>query len=160
MRILGLDISSSVTGWAIIDDKDTLVTFGEIQLSKFKKKAEPLKYMEVLYSEVDTLLKTYKPDKVFVENIHAKNMITMKVLARVRGVAELACLHNNIKSVTEVHPSHIRLVVLGKGNLKSEEICPILEDKYHKSLRTEGLDAIDAIMVALCGAIESQNAIT
>jgi crossover junction endodeoxyribonuclease RuvC len=154
MIILGLDVSSACTGWAIIED-ETLIAFGEIQLSAFKKKKEPLKWMKILYNEIAVICDKYNPQKVFIEDTFVRNALTIKTLARARGVAEIACLNSGITFIAVRTASHIRKTVLGEGNLKSEQICSILEDRYSQPIKTKGLDAADAILVALCGSKEN-----
>lgn len=152
MIILGLDVSSSCTGWAIVEGAN-LIAYGEIALDKFKKKKHPLEWMEILYNEITSICSTHKVEVVFIEDtFNQRNVKTLKVLARARGVAEIACLHSGIKSITLGTPSELRKAALGKGNLKSEEICSILEDRYSKPIRTKGFDQCDAIVIALAGA--------
>lgn len=158
MVILGIDASSKCTGWAIVNSEDqSLIAFGEIQLSSYKKKKAPLEFLLVLYNGIINLCQMYKPDRVYIEDIYALNMLTMKTLARVRGVVEIACLHQGQTKIMEVKSSHLRKVVLGKGNLEKQEICSILEKRYSVPIATDEFDQSDAIMVALCGAMKEQE---
>jgi Holliday junction resolvasome RuvABC endonuclease subunit len=63
MVILGIDASSSVTGWSIVDCSSlvnvALIAFGEIELTKFKKKKFPLEYLQVLFLSISDLIKKY-----------------------------------------------------------------------------------------------------
>ena len=158
MRVLGLDISSKITGWSIIekseDEKINLIAFGEIDLQKFKKKSNPLEYVKILYDSVSNIILAYNPDMCYCEDIFSSfNVLTFKSLSRMRGICELACLNNNIIKIFSSNASAIRKTVLGegKGGMKSPEICTIMEDMFGVKLATPGLDQSDATLIGLYG---------
>ena len=157
MNALGLDLSSKISGWAIVTDKEELIDCGEIELFKHKKKANPLEYIKVLFDSISALMEKYKPEYVFIENIYHFSMPTTKSLARVRGIAEAAIVSNNIFKIIELDASHIRKIVLGNGSIKSEEACTIMEERYKIELKTRGFDKSDGLLVALCGVKEIVN---
>jgi len=158
MLFLGLDASSAVTGWAIIESNKTveckLIAFGEIDLSKFKKKSFPLEYIQVLYRELELIIKQYKPSVCYIEDIYAMNKLTYKSLSRIRGVCEVACLNNGINNIEAIASSSARKTVLGegKGGTKSPAVCTILEKRFKKALATKGYDQSDSVLIAMCGA--------
>jgi crossover junction endodeoxyribonuclease RuvC len=159
MIILGLDASSTCTGWSIIEcsssDNIKLVDFGEIQLTKFKKKPFPLEYLLVLYTAIGLIIKKYKPDKVYIEDIFQRNVKTFKSLARIRGVCEISCIVHGIKNITELNALIIRKAVLGEATLEKIDICSIIEKKFNTKLATVGYDQADAVLVALGGVKET-----
>lgn len=154
MNILGLDLSTKVTGWAVINENQEIIGIGEINLQQYKKPSDRMKYLRVTYNEIELICKKYEPSIVAVENIYLKNVLTLKSLSKLRGVVELAITTCGIKSISEYTPSHIRKIVLEKGNLDKAEICSILEKRYNMQLATDGYDQSDALMVALCESIE------
>jgi crossover junction endodeoxyribonuclease RuvC len=159
MIILGLDASSTCTGWSIIEcssfEDIKLIDCGEIELSKFKKKAFPLEYLIVLFNNIDLIIKKYKPNKVYIEDIFKRNVKTYKSLARIRGVCEIACVLNGIKNVIELNALIIRKAVLGEGDLEKFQICTIIEKKFKVKLATPGFDQADAVLVSLGGVKET-----
>jgi crossover junction endodeoxyribonuclease RuvC len=161
MIFLGLDISSVSTGWSILsasNDKDVdLIAFGEIDLSKYKKKSFPLEYILVLYKELNKILLKYSPEHIYMEDIYLKNVSTIKSLGRMRGICELTCIKNGIKNIGILKTSSIRKNVFGKGNMKKEEVCAIMEERFKTKIETPGYDASDAIAVALGGIKEYFN---
>jgi Holliday junction resolvasome RuvABC endonuclease subunit len=158
MVFLGLDASSNITGWSIIEannkDEATLVAFGEIQLFKYKKKSNPLQYIKVLYDSLTLILAKYNPQVCYIEDIYAMNKLTYKSLSRIRGVCEIACLNAGIQNIFAINSSSARKTVLGegKGGTKSSAICTILEDRYGMPLATKGFDQCDSILIGICGA--------
>ena len=159
MVLLSLDASSNVTGWSILNLNDKkelqLISFGEIKLSKFKKKSYPLEYIKVLYDSISNIILEYHPEICYIEDIYAINQLTYKSLSRIRGICEIACLNNSIKNIYAIPSSSARKIVLGegKGGMKSEAICTIMENIFKKSLATPGYDQSDSILIGLCGAI-------
>ena len=93
MRILALDQSSRVSGWAVFDE-DQLIGYGKINLSKETEIGERL---HTLRNSVRDLIKELKIDKVILEDIYmdgqrVNNVQTFKVLAEVFGVLFELCL--------------------------------------------------------------------
>jgi len=158
MVILGLDASSQVTGWSIIDSTDVnnlkLLAFGEIILSKDKKKSNPLQYIKTLYDALTTIMLEFQPEVCYIEDIYAMNKLTYKSLSRIRGVCEVTCLNFGIQKIVAIPSSSARKTVLGegKGGTKSAAICTILEDRFGRPLATKGFDQSDAILIGICGA--------
>ena len=93
MRILALDQSSRITGWAVFDE-DQLIGYGKINLSKETEIGERL---HTLRNSVSDLIKEFKIDKVILEDIYmdgqrVNNVQTFKVLAEVFGVLFELCV--------------------------------------------------------------------
>ena len=93
MRILALDQSSRITGWAVFDE-DQLIGYGKINLSKEIEIGERL---HTLRNSVRDLIKELKIDKVILEDIYmdgqrVNNVQTFKVLAEVFGVLFELCV--------------------------------------------------------------------
>jgi len=155
MIFLGLDISSVSTGWAILSatsqDDVVLIAFGEIDLSKFKKKKFPLEYVVKLHDLLYDILNKYKPDIACFEDTYVKNALTIKSLARMRGICELTCLKCGITNIQILKTLSLRKNVFGKGNLKKEEVCLIIEKRFKTKVQTPGYDQSDAIAVRLGG---------
>ena len=93
MRILALDQSSRVSGWAVFDE-DQLIGYGKINLSKETEIGERL---HILRNSVRDMIKELKIDKVILEDIYmdgqrVNNVQTFKVLAEVFGVLFELCV--------------------------------------------------------------------
>lgn len=86
MRILGIDPGIAIVGYSIIDVQDdaySLVTSGSIQTDKNKSEAGRL--LEIS-SDMEEILKTYKPDTAGVEKLYFfKNQKTIILLLRLAG---------------------------------------------------------------------------
>ena len=97
MKILALDQSSRVSGWAVFDDGE-LIEYGKIDLSKESQVGERLHKLRQL---IFNMIKELNIDKVILEDIYMdgqkiNNIQTFKVLAEVFGVLFELCIDLNI----------------------------------------------------------------
>jgi Holliday junction resolvasome RuvABC endonuclease subunit len=151
LKLLALDVSSKIIGWSILNDKEKLLAFGFIDLQKFKKKKFPLEYMCVAYKGITDIIVQHQPTTCIIEATFYRNAITLKSLAKMRGVAEIACLHNGLTDIVEVHASTARKYLFKNGKIEKEAIYNILRKKYSDAIYNEGYDISDSIVVGLYG---------
>ena len=94
MKILAFDQSTKVTGWSIFDEGQ-YVTSGVIDLHLSKETTE--KRSEKMAVEICKLIEGSKPDIVIIEEVAlTSNAQTLKLLARIQGVAIGFCAAHNI----------------------------------------------------------------
>ena len=97
MKILALDQSSRVSGWAIFDG-DKLEQYGKIDVSNYYELGERLHQIR---KKVKKLIEDNKIDKVILEDIYmdgqrVNNVQTFKALAEVFGVLYELCIDINV----------------------------------------------------------------
>jgi Holliday junction resolvasome RuvABC endonuclease subunit len=93
MKILSMDQSTRVTGYSIFDDGN-YVTSGVIDLHKIKDTEERSKQMAI---EICNLIESHPSDCVVIEEVAlTSNAQTLKLLARIQGVAIGFCAAHNI----------------------------------------------------------------
>lgn len=93
MRVISLDQSTKVTGWSLFVDGE-YVDSGVIDLSKNKDTEERSKQMGLAICKVIT---DSHPDTVIIEEVAMQsNAQTLKLLARIQGVAIGFCAAHNI----------------------------------------------------------------
>lgn len=93
MRVLAFDQSTKVTGWSLFVD-EKYVDSGVIDLGKNKNTEDRSKQMGLAICEVIT---NNKPDTVIIEEVAMQsNAQTLKLLARIQGVAIGFCAAHNI----------------------------------------------------------------
>lgn len=151
MKILALDLSSNITGWCVIEN-GILITFGQIQLSKYKKKKFPLEYIKILYKEIEEIIKIHNPDKCAIEDTFARNVLTIKSLCRIRGIAEAALINNGVYDITLINAVSARKTAFGNGAIKSEgcfEKLKILYPDNYEKFYSKGYDMVDAIVLGI-----------
>ena len=97
MRILALDQSSRITGWALFDENE-LIEYGKFDLSKEPDIGERLHQARYIVQDIINKLNV---DKVILEDIYmdgqrVNNVQTFKVLAEVFGVLYELCVEIDI----------------------------------------------------------------
>lgn len=170
-KVLGLDISSSVIGWAILDEKGNLIKYGNIKPLK-KAKAEKLGHgytfrMNDAYSKIISLCEEEKPDMIAIEDYSRKfskgrsTANTIIVLATINEIVALACFHSlKIEPVKyPVVTMRSKVAKFFNEKIKSkDDVFPFITKKFNNfeitktrygNIRQEHYDESDAIFTAL-----------
>ena len=147
---IGLDVSSTSTGWAVLKNKRFYrregIDFGLIKPPKKMVLAEKLNYFRTELSEV---IERVSPAVVGIEDIFLlRNVKTLKLLGRFSGVAietvyDFAGVVPYIVQVKEVRASW--------GTQDKKEIFEVVKNKYKMPEWTfnKHNDLTDAITIAL-----------
>lgn len=171
--ILGLDVSTSCTGWAVVNKfnhLDGLVAYGAIKL-KSKKLVDMLDKADEMERQLQIICETYDITEIYIEEIlnkFAAGKSTAKViatLAKFNGIVTYIS-----KNVFKIKPKHIAFVTarskIGirapKGSkmkeivmahcLASEPTFSVVRTKKN-NIQTEFYDMADAIVIARAAAI-------
>ena len=179
--ILGLDISTSCTGWCVLDDDNKLVSMGHIELSKeknFLTKADLVRHHLV------EVLKKYCVNRIYIEeNLQAfrpgfSSAKTLMTLARFNGIISYICARD-----LQIQPEFINVNIarktLGvkvdrksslttkeqifewvKSQVKTEWPVKILKSGPRKGLSVISpycYDMADAYVIALAGQTIQKN---
>jgi crossover junction endodeoxyribonuclease RuvC len=152
MIILGVDPGTNITGYGLIDytnNKFRRIAHGVIRLPSSKTLTEKL---EIIYNELDRLLKLYKPDEFVIETaFYGKNVQSVLKIGYARGVSLLAAIHNKVPT-NEYSPREVKKAVVGKGAASKQQVnymvMTILNSKKIKFKPDES----DALAIALCHA--------
>ena len=174
--VLGLDISSSITGFALVDgDTKDLLLCDHIDLRKKKCVFEKAQHVEDYLTQIKT---SAKITHIYIEqpftffNSGGSSAKTMAILQKFNGIVSWLCWDLfNIKPIyigaTQARKTYgvkvprgkkAKLVVL-EHVLKTEETFSI-EYTRHNNPKAESYDRADAIVIAKAGAIlekEKQN---
>ncbi len=152
MIILGIDPGTNYTGYGIIkQDKNSLtrIANGLIKLPA----SQPISLrLEIIYDELNNIIKKYKPDEFAIETaFYGKDVQSAMKIGYARGVSILAAVHNKLPT-SEYSPREVKKSVVGTGAASKEQVSymikTILEIKEEKMRSDES----DALAVALCHA--------
>jgi len=157
MIILGVDPGTIVTGYGLIEytnNKFSRISHGVIKLPASKSLTEKL---EIIYNELDRLLKLYKPDEFVIETaFYGKNVQSVLKIGYARGVSLLAAIHNKVPT-NEYSPREVKKAVVGKGAASKQQVnymvMTILNSKKIKFKPDES----DALAIALCHAFRLKS---
>lgn len=152
MIILGVDPGTRITGYGIIkliNNSFLRVTNGLIKLSS--NKSLPLK-LEIIYNQLDKLIKTYKPDEFAIETaFYGKNVQSAMKIGYARGVSLLAAVHNNVPT-NEYSPGEVKKAVVGRGSATKEQVGYMVRIILNAKKVKFKPDESDALAIALCHA--------
>ena len=156
MLIMGIDPGIGITGYSFIEYQNTskgdyfnLIASGSIQTDK--NAAHPKRLLE-LKTDIDFLIKKYKPDCASIEQLFFfKNQKTIIPVAQARGVILLALEENNISSF-EYTPLVVKQTITGHGRADKSEVKMMVKNYIELDKNIKLDDTIDSIALALCHA--------
>ena len=149
MRVIGIDPGTAIVGYGIIDydkNKYLIVDYGVVLTSKDLSTEERL---EIVYNEIDKILKKYKPEFMAIEDLfYFKNNKTVIFVAQARGVILLVGKQNNI-AMTSYTPLQVKMGIASYGRADKKQI----QEMVKLILKLEEIpkpdDAADALAIAI-----------
>ncbi|MGA8265631.1 MAG: crossover junction endodeoxyribonuclease RuvC [Ignavibacteriaceae bacterium] len=152
MIILGVDPGTNYTGYGLIrahKNSFTKIVNGLIKLPSNKSLTEKL---EIIYAELDKLIKTHKPDEFAIETaFYGKNVQSAMKIGYARGVSLLAAVHNKIPT-SEYSPREIKKSVVGNGAASKQQVSFMIKSLLDIKNTRMRFDESDALAIALCHA--------
>lgn len=160
MTILGIDPGYARAGWGIIrqeSKKLELLDYGCVETHKSMDHPERL---QTLSSELDKIIKKYKPDTLAVEELFFfKNLKTAIKVAESRGVV-LAKAFEKKLSVREFTPLQIKQAITGYGRADKKQIQEMVKIILNLKKIPQPDDAADAVAAAItCGNVKKYPSI-
>jgi crossover junction endodeoxyribonuclease RuvC len=145
MKVIGIDVGLSCTGYAVMEDKK-LISSGVYRTSNKLSLPERLKK---LYDSTKSLIQKELPEVVVYETIfYRQNPKTLSLLAQARGALLLAAQESGVK-IKEYTPREVKKAISGSGRASKYQIHGMVERllgiKLHPSLHIG-----DAVACALC----------
>lgn len=150
MRILGIDPGLATTGWAVVDfdnnGNPNPIDYGAISTPKGLRVSQRL--LEI-YSDMNELIKKFKPDLAGVETlIFCNNAKTAMSVGEARGVVLLALENNNVP-FKEFTPLQVKSAITGYGKATKKQVQENVKRLCGLDSIPKPDDAADAIAVAI-----------
>ncbi len=150
MKILGIDPGMAIVGYSLIDfcDSNTeLIASGSIQTLKGVR--ESARLLEI-YSDMSTVIETYKPDVCAIEKLFFfRNQTTVMPVAHARGVILTVLEKFNIP-VFEYTPMEVKQVLTGYGRADKKEVEQMVKLALSGIELPKLDDTVDSIAIAIC----------
>lgn len=150
MRLLGIDPGTAITGFGCIDvegGKPKMVGAGVITTPAGLEMGERL---ATLYTELNELMREFKPDRVAVELLFfARNVTTAITVGQARGVIILSAAQQNLP-VSEYTPLQVKQAVTGYGKADKKQVQEMVKTILGLKQIPKPDDAADALAIALC----------
>ena len=167
MIIFGIDPGTATTGYGIIrtygvNGKISLELLGYDCISTPKDQEMPMRLYSI-QKELKILLKKHKPDCVIVEQLFfGINSRTAMTVGQARGVVLSTAASYRIP-VFEYQGLNVKLTLTGSGKADKKQIQKYVMrylGKRKLAKPTSGYidDAADALAVAICHVLKTQNA--
>jgi crossover junction endodeoxyribonuclease RuvC len=157
MIILGVDPGTILTGFGIIKSHKNEVTYKKSGIIKPSPKDELSGKLKFIYSELNRIIKTNKPDVFCIETaFYGKNVQSAMKIGYVRGVAMLAAANNNL-IVAEYSPREVKKAVVGNGAASKEQVQYMILNLLDFDKEKLKYDETDALAVAVCYSIKSNS---
>lgn len=165
--ILGLDISTSVIGIAVLDEDKSLMSYDAI---KFKSDASLEERADFLSKEIQTLNTTWRIKHVFVEQPFIAfsggktTAVTMSKLQRFNGMCcyGLYCIYRNSPTLIQANKARGLVgIKVRRGEKAKPVVLAWVEENYkgsfsyemtrHGNPKPTTYDMADAVVVARAG---------
>ncbi len=154
MRILGVDPGTIFTGYGIIDFEENELKHVASGFVKIPTTKEMSPRLEVIYEELNRLIKQFKPDEFALETaFYGKNVQSALKIGYARGVSMLVASHNGI-SIKEYSPREIKKSVVGSGASTKEQVQFMIKKLLAIRKTKMKFDESDALAVAICHAFK------
>lgn len=150
MRILGIDPGTARVGYGLIEEQDgrlVMVDCGIIKTTPSDGTAA--ERLQIIYTELNSLLDQYRPDSAAVEQLFfGRNITTAISVGQARGVLLLALANAGIP-VAEYSPPKIKEAVSGYGNATKQQVQYMVQNMLDLDEIPRPDDAADGLAVAL-----------
>ena len=158
MRVLGIDPGYAIVGFGVVEyhagrfqtlDYGALTTVAHTPMND--------RLLEI-YQGMQTLLSTYRPDAIAVEELFFNtNRTTAVYVCQARGVIMLAAKQANVP-VFEYTPSQVKQAVVGYGKAEKKQVQLLTQSLLRLKTLPRPDDAADALAIAICHAHSAGSA--
>lgn len=154
MIVLGIDISSVLTGWAVIND-GTLGDYGRVDVKQYKHPAANNQTLFMFGNDIKQLISDSTPDYIAVENIYGgPNTKTVVLLSMMSGIARYFGYSYTGEEVLNIMPSQVNSLVgiPSRGVQRKERKSAIIKginQQFELELTPTQDDIADAIGIAI-----------
>ena len=157
MFILGIDPGLNYTGWGIVKNNTSSLSYVDCNIIKPNTKLDTSMRLFYIYEELKKVFDSYQIDAVSVEETFInKDMKGSLKLGYARGIGLMVPSIYKVP-VFEYAPNTIKKTVAGRGHATKEDIKLILSFVMPqiKKLNIRN-DAIDALAIAVCHSYHKQ----
>jgi crossover junction endodeoxyribonuclease RuvC len=141
--IYGLDLSLSNSGVAIFTDDAHLIHLMSIDTKSIKEHQDRL---QLIGTEMLKLKEQYPPKTIVLERGFMRYAASTEAVFKVVGVVQY--LFSDVEQLF-YSPMTVKKQVVGKGNVKKDEVYRVVSKMYPKIL-IENFDQSDAVSVCVC----------
>ena len=151
IRIIGIDPGLRNTGWGVIGQEGTKLTYIADGTLHSEGDASLAERLLQLHTQLIDVIREYDPDEAAVEEtfVNTDARATLK-LGQARGVLMLAPAMLKLP-VSEYAPNTVKKAVVGAGHAEKDQVKHMVKLLLPKA-RMKSADSTDALAVAICHA--------
>ena len=147
--MLGIDPGLQRTGWGIVLQSGSKLTHVAHGTIKTKTTWTSANRLDEIHSSLNEVITNWLPNKAAVEQIFvAKGPDSALKLGMARGVAMQTCAGKGL-DLTEISARQVKKAVTGTGAADKTQVAAMVEKLL--KIKPEGLDASDALAIAIAG---------
>ncbi|OEF97615.1 crossover junction endodeoxyribonuclease RuvC [Desulfuribacillus alkaliarsenatis] len=152
MRILGIDPGTAILGYGIIDSVGNQLKPVDYGCIRTEANTDMPSRLGILYEDLTSLIETYKPDAMAVEELFFnRNVTTAITVGQARGVVLLAGVQAKM-SVFEYTPLQVKQAICGYGRADKQQVQEMVKMFLNLKVIPKPDDAADALAVSICHA--------
>ncbi|MFH1598208.1 MAG: crossover junction endodeoxyribonuclease RuvC [Patescibacteria group bacterium] len=149
-KILGIDPGLATTGYGLINISGNKILLGKAGIIKTAVGLPIEKRLEIIFRELNKLIKKHKPRVVAVEQLFfSRNVKTAMSVGMARGVILLACSTNNV-ALKEYTPLQVKQAITGYGQATKKQIQLMVKSRLKLKQLPRPDDLADALAIAIC----------
>ena len=152
MIILGIDPGLAIVGWGVIEHSGShfkVLGYGAIETPAGIPTEQRL---NMIYDGMKTLIETYHPDHIAVEELFFNTNITTGIrVAEARGVIIMCAYRLGVK-VFEYTPLQVKQAVVGFGRAEKKQVITMVTMLLGLKKPPKPDDTADALAIAICHA--------
>ncbi|MBR1926226.1 MAG: crossover junction endodeoxyribonuclease RuvC [Bacteroidales bacterium] len=149
--IIGIDPGTNLLGFGVIDVVDRKPVFVDMGVLDLRHEKDPYVKLRQIYDTVSEVCKTYHGTEMALESpFYGKNAQVILKLGRAQGSAMIAAMEQGISVVREYAPREAKQAITGNGAASKEQVEMMIRKTLGVELKSEHLDATDALAIALC----------
>lgn len=150
MRILGIDPGYATIGYGVIEYDNfhfKPINYGAVITKPDKVFADRLCD---IFSDINTLIETYKPDCMSIEKLYFNTNTTTAIdVAQARGVIVLAARMAKI-DIFEYTPLQVKQSITGYGRAEKRQVMEMVKNLLRLNSVPKPDDTADALALAIC----------
>ncbi len=150
MRILGIDPALSITGYGLIEAKDSRISLVEAGIISTSAREPITRRLDKIYRGVLKLISDTSPEVLVLEKLYAhyRHPTTAYILGQARGVICLACATKNIP-LTEYAATRVKKAVVGQGLASKMQVQRMVAGLLGLKELPRYADVTDALALAI-----------
>lgn len=156
MIVLGIDPGIAIMGYGVIEFNGNKVKVLENGVITTSSKTDTPKRLEILYDNLDNIIKEYKPDEFAIEELFFnQNVKTAITVGHARGI-QVLCAQQNKLDIFEYTPLQIKQAITGYGRASKKQMQMTITSLLNLRAIPKPDDAADALSVALCHVLSQR----